>query len=118
VGTRRDLSNVHVSVILIEASLPLRSAAADDPTLVQRGEAPPLDWSMLIVSNRQEWSSPRFWSGRHAIFRASSSWAAKSLGVKFPSDECAIEIGQRLSSTPLKDYAGQKCENKQRRRKP
>ena len=34
------------------------------------------------------WSSPSFLSGLHATFRVSFSWAAKSLGVKFPSDEC------------------------------
>ena len=33
-------------------------------------------------------TSPRFWSELHAIFRVGSSWAAKALGVKFPSAEC------------------------------
>ena len=33
------------------------------------------------------WTSPRLWSVLHATFRAGFSWAAKALGVKFPSAE-------------------------------
>lgn len=41
-----------------------------------------------LFSRLTAWSAPPEWSSRHAIFRADLSWAAKALGIKFPSAEC------------------------------
>ena len=41
-----------------------------------------------MFRNPEDWSSACFWSDVHATFRVSFSWAANSLGVKVPSDEC------------------------------
>lgn len=48
----------------------------------------PIEWAGLAVSAWSMGTSPCFWSRRHATFRGGLSWAAKALGVKFPSAEC------------------------------
>lgn len=44
---------------------------------------------------------PVFQSGPHATFRVSLSWAANSLGVKFPSEECGPRLRQVVFTLDL-----------------